>query len=246
MRELSLFSGAGGGLLGTHWLLGWECVGYVEWDEYCCKVLEQRIKDGLLPRAPIYQMDIREFNRRVAERYRGVADVVTGGFPCQPFSVAGKQVGADDERNMWPATIECIRLVGPRYALLENVPGLLSCGYVGTVLGELAEAGYSVEWECVPAAAIGAPHFRNRVFFVASTDNVAHADGARLQGVHDASRREYLQSIAGDISEHVWCSTPRVCGRADGLAHRLDRLHAIGNGQVPAVVAAAWRMLGGE
>ena len=89
MNELSLFSGAGGWLLGTK-LLGWRCIGYVEINEYCQKVLAARIKDGYLDRAPIFG-DIRGFNTHWAGRYRGLCDVLTAGFPCQPFSTAGKQ-----------------------------------------------------------------------------------------------------------------------------------------------------------
>jgi site-specific DNA-cytosine methylase len=98
MNELSLFTGAGGGLLGTH-LLGWKPCGYVEFNPYCQKVIAQRIKDGFLPIAPIFT-DVREFIKSGAARqYRGIAQVVSAGFPCQPFSSAGKQLGADDPRK---------------------------------------------------------------------------------------------------------------------------------------------------
>lgn len=166
MRELSLFSGAGGGLLGTG-LIGWKPVGYVEVDYYCQRVLRQRIMDGFLPEAPIYG-DIRAFNSDgYAESYQGLVDVVTAGFPCQPFSVAGKKRGADDERNMWPSTAECLRLVRPRYALLENVPGLLAHEYFGDILAELAESGFDVRWRLLSAAELGAPHVRKRLWIVA-------------------------------------------------------------------------------
>lgn len=166
MRELSLFSGAGGGLLGTH-LLGWTPIGYVEYDDYCQRVIRQRIIDGVLPNAPIFG-DVRAFiSSGCAGLYRGVTDVISGGFPCQPFSTAGKRLGVDDERNMWPATVECIRLIRPRYAFLENVPGILSSGYFGTILGDLAESGYSVRWRILSAAELGAPHRRDRLWVVA-------------------------------------------------------------------------------
>jgi DNA (cytosine-5)-methyltransferase 1 len=142
MNELSLFTGAGGGVLGTHHLLGWKTCGYVEWNEYCQRVIAARIADGYLTSAPIFT-DVREFVQSGAARqYRGVADVVSAGFPCQPFSVAGKQLAADDERNMWPATRDVIRIVQPASVLLENVPGLVSCGYLGTVIADLAALGY--------------------------------------------------------------------------------------------------------
>ena len=240
MYELSLFSGAGGGLLGTH-LLGWTPIGYVEWDDYCQRVLAQRIADGILPVAPIFG-DVREFAQSGAAReYRGFADVVTAGFPCQPFSVAGKRAGADDERNMWPATIRVIREVRPPYVLLENVPGLLSGshGYFGQVLRDLAESGYDARWRVLSAAEVGAPHKRDRLWIVAT-------DSHRI-----GPYRELRSQAAGEPCER-WQNPGRVadiradaelCRALDGMAYRVDRLKALGNGQVPAVVATVWRLL---
>jgi DNA (cytosine-5)-methyltransferase 1 len=165
MRELSLFTGAGGGILGTL-LMGWTPVGYVEFNDYCQRVLAQRIEDGHIERAPIFG-DIRAFVREgYAASYQGMVDLITAGFPCQPFSVAGKQAAADDPRNMWPATAEVLRIVRPRFALLENVPGLLagSHGYFGEVLRELATLGYDVRWGVLSAADAGAPHLRKRLW----------------------------------------------------------------------------------
>jgi len=177
MRELSLFTGAGGGLLGTK-LLGWRPIGYVEKDEYCQRVIAARIRDGYLEEAPIFG-DIRAFNRDgYAESYQGMVDVVTAGFPCQPFSCAGKRRGADDDRNMWPETMRCIRTVRPRYAFLENVPGLISSGYFATVLGDLAESGYDARWRILSAAEVGAPHRRDRLWVV------AESSGTGARGEH--------------------------------------------------------------
>jgi len=106
MRELSLYTGSGGGLLGTH-LLGWQTVCAVEIEEYARDVLLKRQKDGLLPKFPIWD-NAKTFN---GEEWRGRVDVVTAGFPCQPFSVAGKRKGELDERNMWPDTYRIIREV---------------------------------------------------------------------------------------------------------------------------------------
>ena len=135
MRELSLFTGGGGGVLGSK-ILGWNTVGYVEWEKYPQKIIAQRIKDKIFDEAPIFG-DIRTFvSEGFAERYRGLVDVVTGGFPCQPFSVAGKRKGNEDSRDMWPATLEVIKSIQPPLVFLENVPGLLSakqvfCGNCG-------------------------------------------------------------------------------------------------------------------
>ena len=124
LYELSLFSGSGGGLLGTK-LLGWKPRGYVEFNEHCQRVISQRIKDGHLENAPIFS-DIRTFiSEGYAESYSGLVDVITAGFPCQPFSQCGKRKGDQDERNMWPATIECIRRIRPRFCLMENVAAFI-------------------------------------------------------------------------------------------------------------------------
>ncbi len=193
MRELSLFTGAGGGLLGTQ-LLGWQTVGAVEIDDDCCRMLDARQRDGSFPSFPIWNMDIREFNRAVAHRYRGRVDVITAGFPCPPFSVAGKRLGAEDPRNMWPATLECIQVVRPPVVYLENVPGLLARNrrtiykvllrgkrrrrhveaitqdfpsYYGRVLGDLGQSGYDCRYRILSAAEMGAPHKRDRLWVVA-------------------------------------------------------------------------------
>jgi len=170
MNELSLFTGAGGGLLGTHHLLGWNCIGYVEIDDYCQKVIAQRIKDGFLPEAPVFG-DIRAFiSEGYAAIYTGMVDVITAGFPCQPFSVAGQRQRENDERNMWPATADAISVIRPRYVLLENVPGIRE--YLPVVVRDLRRLGYRVRRPLqLGADDVGAPHRRKRVWIV------AHANG---------------------------------------------------------------------
>ena len=235
MRYLSLFTGAGGGDLAFQHLLGWECMGYVEWDSYCQRVIAQRQTDGVFDCAPIYG-DVRAFARDgYAAAYTGMVDVVTGGFPCQPFSVAGKRAGADDERNMWPATIECIRTIRPQFAFLENVPGLLSSGYFEIILGDLAESGYDVRWRVLSAAEVGAPHKRDRLWIV------AHATGGKRCFV----RRGWTQkNVDWDwIGEKPWDVEPKLDRMVDGVADRVNRFKAIGNGIVPAVAATAWHLL---
>ena len=176
MRELSLFSGGGGGVLASR-LLGHRIVGYVEWDTYCQEVLAQRQRDGWIDTAPIFG-DVREFlDSGAALLYRGVADIVSGGFPCQPFSVAGKRGACSDERNMWPETAEVLRVVRPRIFLGENVPGLLSATspdgsrYFGTVLRDLAELGYVTRWGVLGADDAGAPHRRKRLWIVGQLEH---------------------------------------------------------------------------
>ncbi len=255
MRELSLFTGAGGGLLGTK-LLGWEPIGYVEFNDYCQRVIKQRIIDGVLPNAPIFG-DIRAFiSEGYAEAYQGLVDVITGGFPCQPFSNAGKRLGADDHRNMWPATIDCIRIIRPRYTFLENVPGLVTSGYFGTILSDLHQSGYDCRWRILSAAEMGAPHKRDRLWLMANTTSFRcsknkeqHGHGNRSVSAKKIERwmleLERMDSDGKDsIIRHRLSSGDRRGD--DGLAIDMDRLKAIGNGQVPTVAATAWRILSGN
>lgn len=252
MNELSLFTGAGGGLLGTH-LLGWKAIGYVEWNEYCQRVVRARIDDGILPIAPIFT-DVREFVQSGAAReYRGFADVVTAGFPCQPFSVAGKQLGANDERNMWPATIDVIRAVQPAAVFLENVPPLISGGYIVTVVTDLQAAGYQVLPPLrLSASDVGANHERERVWIVAHTQQnrrqrILCSDekrGGKTNYHPKEKAQNSLDAVFDTLSRlEKGLGEPSIFRENDGVAHRVDRLAAIGNGQVPAVAAAAWRLL---
>ena len=331
MNELSLFTGVGGGVLGSK-LLGWKTIGYVEINDYCQKIIKQRIKDCILEPAPIFG-DIRAFiSEGFAASYTGMVDVISAGFPCQPFSVAGKQQGEDDPRNMWPETIECIRIIRPRFAFMENVPGLLAHPYARRIFGDLAESGYNARWRVLSAAEMGAPHKRDRLWIVA--DNLF---GGRLQQVirqkckdkakftHDGSpqfvadttgreddgrecrklaeetgrgesinpainpcRKDVAHCKSAKCTDplHSWTRMAGVAGncndvpdtdsqrlkeqcigeplqtklaatgcsswwefepglgrRFNGLANRNDRLKALGNGQVPAVVRAVWMLL---
>ena len=151
----SLFSGIGGIDLGLQ-RAGMTPAWHSEIEPYACRVLAKHWPD--VPNLG----DIRDIDwTRVA----GV-DLLAGGYPCQPFSHAGVRRGEEDPRHLWPMFAECIRVVRPRYALLENVSGHLTLGF-GSVLADLAALGYDAQWDCIPAAAVGAPHLRDRVFVIA-------------------------------------------------------------------------------
>ena len=205
MNELSLFSGYGGFSLGLR-LAGLQTrtVAYVEWEKYPQEILKARIKDGYLDDAPIFA-DISSFR---GEQFRGMVDIITAGFPCQPHSVAGLQRGANDDRNKWPDTLRVIREVGPRIVVLENVPGLASASkkrgtpaYGGTVVGELASLGYSVHWQTLGAGDVGAPHRRKRWWCIAvangsSSEPTTHTRNYGEEcGVSEEERKEHSASI---------------------------------------------------
>ena len=166
---LSAFSGIGGLDLGVRAAIPTRTICYIEREITCAKILAQRASEGFwgLDDAPIYS-DVKSFP---TELFAGKVDILIGGFPCQPFSVAGKQEGSEDERNLWPDTLRLIRSLRPRYAFLENVPGLVSHPYFGTILGDLAQAGYDAEWLCLTASEIGASHRRERVFILAHANS---------------------------------------------------------------------------
>jgi DNA (cytosine-5)-methyltransferase 1 len=162
LRELALFAGAGGGILGGT-LLGWRTVCAVERDAYCAAVLAQRQADGCLPIFPIWS-DVTTFDGRP---WRGLVDVVSGGFPCQDISIAGSGDGLDGERSgLWSEMARIVREVAPRYVWVENSPMLTSRG-IHRILSDLAHIRYDVEWGVLGASDVGAPHLRRRIWLLA-------------------------------------------------------------------------------
>ena len=297
MNELALFAGAGGGILGGH-LLGWRTVCAVEWEPYAAGVLLARQNDGILPPFPVWD-DVRTFDGRA---WRGIVDVVSGGFPCQDISCAGKGAGIDGERSgMWVEMARIIGEVGPRFVLVENSPMLTLRG-LGRVLSDLVALGYDARWGVLGADDAGAPHVRKRIWIVGELDDakrvgrparghdhgehdgdfvgaadqdaveVADADAGRCaqcdagqwglskpdaggETISDADEAgcEQQRRAEPDGSEQFaperggwWGAEPGVGRVADGVAARVDRLAALGNGQVPSVAALAWRVLAEE
>jgi DNA (cytosine-5)-methyltransferase 1 len=158
VRVLSLFSGIGGMDLGLE-RAGMKVVYHSEIEPYACSVLKKHWPD--VPNLG----DIKLIKWKELEN----VDLIAGGYPCQPFSSAGKRRGKEDPRHLWPYVLEAIRELRPRYALMENVRGHLSLGF-REVLADLAACGYSAEWQLIPASSLGAPHRRDRIFFVAYPD----------------------------------------------------------------------------
>ena len=158
VNELALFAGAGGGILGAH-LLGWRTVCAVETEPYCREVLLSRQRDGVLPLFPIWD-DVQTFDGRP---WRGIAQVVSGGFPCQDISSAGKGAGIDGERSgMWSHMARIVGEVLPQFVFVENSPLLVGRG-LGLVLSDLAQMGYDAKWGIVGAHHVAAPHKRDRI-----------------------------------------------------------------------------------
>ena len=162
MNELALFAGAGGGILGGK-LLGWRTVCGVERDAYAAQVLAQRQNDGILEPFPIWS-DVTSFD---GKPWSGIVDVVSGGFPCQDISAAGKGAGITGERSgLWTEFARIISEVRPRYAFVENSPMLTIRG-LGVVLSDLSKMGFNAEWGVLSAADVGAKHEIERIWILA-------------------------------------------------------------------------------
>jgi len=312
VNELSLFAGAGGGILGGK-LLGWRTVCAVERDAYAAQVLAQRQNDGILEPFPIWS-DVCSFD---GTAWQGIVDVVSGGFPCQDISAAGKGAGIEGERSgMWKEMARIIGEVRPSYAFVENSPMLTTRG-LGVVLADLASMGFDAEWGVLSAADVGAPHERERIWilarqreFLSHTEHNRNGWGKQQQegsekeiagmahtrrehgGKGDATRmdanaqewapctvqhqpgcegfnhvsntssirqprqRQPIQPISAktegnwkadivkSISERSqWEAEPKLGRVANGVAFSMDRLKAIGNGQVPLCAATAFELL---
>lgn len=212
LRELALFAGAGGGILGGH-LLGWRTVCAVEYDCYAAAILCQRQNDGFLPAFPVWD-DVRTFAGRP---WRGIVDVVSGGFPCQDISAAGTGAGLDGERSgLWVEMARIIGEVRPGFCFVENSPVLTSRG-LGRVLGDLAALGYDAEWGVLGAADVGAPHQRDRIWIMAYAERPERrtergaCDG--LAGKLGVSQRQESAIRAGSCCEDVADATGTRCDK---------------------------------
>lgn len=266
MNELHLFAGAGGGIL-AGLSLGHTPVCAVEWEPYAQAVLVARQNDGTFPPFPIWD-DVQQFD---GKPWRGIVDVVCGGFPCQDISVAGQGAGIDGERSgMWVHMARIICEVQPRYILVENSPALVTRG-LGRVLGDLASMGFDAQWGVLGASDFGAPHKRERIWIVAHARSQRHelkdealctgrdatklgsqvmADYAGVRQPESWHQRDAVNcqthqswKASNAFNVHGWAAEPGLGRMANGVAHRTHRLKAIGNGQVPRVAAAAFAIL---
>lgn len=205
LTHFSLFSGIGGLDLAAEWA-GFRTVGQVEYADYPFRVLRRRF--GRMPR----WRDIRDVTGEAIIERCGVPTVISGGFPCQPHSLAGKRLASCDDRDLWPEVVRVVREVRPRWFVGENVTGLRSSEsgrFFGRVLRDLAEMGYTVGWGSWEAADAGAPHHRERVFIVAhSARELSHRSrGARHGRAELTDRRGDVAHAAGAGCETfgAWC-----------------------------------------
>lgn len=211
---LDLFAGIGGFSLAGHWA-GWQTAAFVEWDKFCQKVLAKNF-----PNVPIYG-DIKDFHYEQEREKIGPIDLVCGGFPCQPFSHAGKRNGTADDRYLWPEMLRVIGEVKPSWVVGENVAGLLSMDG-GVVFEEICASleaeGYAIEAFVLPAISKGAPHRRDRVWIIANSNlHEYRANGGQISkedGLPQLDRAKQFRNrgISGTDQVHGFTADARECG----------------------------------
>jgi DNA (cytosine-5)-methyltransferase 1 len=233
VRHLDLFSGIGGFALACRMVGGIETVGFCERDNYCQRVLAKHWPD-----VPI----CNDIHKLKGNEY-GPIDLITGGYPCQPFSVAGEQRGQEDDRHLWPEMRRIIAAARPDWVLAENVAGHIGMG-LDAVLIDLDSIGYSAAATVIPACAVGAIHRRDRVWIVANNRGIGisgniETEVSRSKGI---SWREN-GGVASPIRELPAIPASGLCRASDGIPARVDRLRGLGNAIVPQVAAEIIRCI---
>jgi len=234
LKHLDLFSGIGGFALAAQWA-GIETVAFCEIDDFACKVLNKNF-----PGVPVHR-DIRELDGSL---YAGI-DLITGGYPCQPFSTAGKRRGADDPRHLWPEMFRVIQQARPAWVVCENVAGHISMG-LDAVLSDMESIGYAGQAVVIPACAKDAPHERKRVWIIFNADRF-DATGIDRPGGKDFQIEKWEASQGKQernyrlVELEPRAITPRGASytgalrKLDGIPNRVDRNKALGNAIVPQV-----------
>lgn len=181
MRVLDLFSGIGGFSLGLE-RAGMETVAFCEIDKFCQRVLKKH-----WPNIPIFE-DVRT----LPDEFTGTVDVITGGYPCQPFSTAGRRKAQEDPRHLWPAMFACIKIFKPAWVIAENVAGHINLG-LDEVLADLESEGYACQAFVIPACAVGAPHRRDRVWIVANSNSSSESRASKqdARAIHQERLQEW-------------------------------------------------------
>jgi DNA (cytosine-5)-methyltransferase 1 len=248
LTHLSLFTGIGGLDLAAEWA-GFTTVGQCEFADYPTKVLEKH-----WPNVPRWK-DVRELTGESFRERTGLetVDCISGGFPCQPHSLAGKRLASSDERDLWGELARVVCEIRPKWFVGENVAGLLSSEngrFFGRVLRDMAELGYRVGWCCFPAGLVGAQFARPRVFILAiradSIDDCTVGFCERIKqtaqpcgmlgAVLQTKRQTYSGSGRGEIIRENWnylATEPNVGRMAYGVPFRTHRHHALGNAVIP-------------
>lgn len=229
MKVLDLFSGIGGFSLGLE-RAGMETVAFCEMDKFCQKVLNKHWPD-----VPIFN-DVRSLD------YDGTVDVITGGYPCQPFSLIGQRRGEQDVRHLWPTMLKLIKKHQPSWVISENVTGHISMG-LDQVLSDLESESYSCQAFIISAVAVDREHKRDRLWIIANNGSVMRKarqvyEGAAFKCSFTPYQNKsdiFIQPCGNNIFQFRKEDEHILCGTDDGLPGRMDRLRSLGNAVVPQI-----------
>jgi len=268
IRHVSLCSGYGGIDIGLRRVLpACRTIAYVEIEAFACANLVAKMEAGELDAAPIWT-DLKTLPHEV---FQSGVDIISGGYPCQPFSAAGQRKGKEDPRHLWPFIQRAIGIIRPRYCFFENVEGHLTLGFKD-VCHDLGELGYQLTAGIFSAAECGAPHQRKRVFILAHANEcggkqdwfagklwasrVEQSSCNRWPSRPGEAQQEWEEPrVTGDsratefkheIKSKLGRATPGTASGVDATANRVDRLRLLGNGVVPATCEVAFRTLYAE
>jgi len=236
MKHGSLFSGIGGFDLAAEWM-GWTNIFHCERAEFPRQILKKNF-----PNAITYE----DITKTDFKTHRGEIDIISGGFPCQPFSVAGERKGTEDDRYLWKEMLRAICEIQPSFVVAENVRGLTNWnkGMVfDQVQADLEIEGFEILPILLPACAVNAPHRRDRIWFVAYNQGFQNSalSNNKSDWQHSKSKREFR----GNNFCVDWRKTAsEICGNDDGLPNRVDRLTALGNAIVPQVAYEIFKCIG--
>lgn len=230
LEFISAFSGIGGLDLGLE-RAGMRCVAQIEIDPFCQKVLARH-----WPHVPKFG-DIRDVGKD--RKYQlPSADLIVGGYPCQPYSCSGEHRGAEDDRHLWPEYFRIIDELTPAWVVGENVPGITTT-ILDDVLSDLAGIGYATAVFIIPACAVNALHRRDRVFTISHTVKIPIASRVGIQRKHTTAKESVFAARPGESLERAREASRAAYNRvANGLPNRVDRLAALGNAVHPDV--AEW------
>ena len=239
---ISFCSGYGGIETGIE-LAGAEhrVIAYVEIEAFAIANLVAKMEAGKLDPAPIWT-DLKTFP---AHLFRGAVDIITGGYPCQPFSAAGQRKGEDDPRHLWPTIREHVKTIRPDRCFFENVEGHISLG-LSSVISDLEEDGYAATWGIFSAREVGAPHQRKRVYILADSSSKRLQGGGITRNTNgkESQSNDQFSSRCSTAQVGSWKPEPRLGRVVDGCADRVDRIRLLGNGVAPQTAAKAWEILG--
>lgn len=230
MKVLDLFAGIGGFSLAAHWM-GWETAAFVEWDKYCQKVLKKNF-----PNVPIYG-DIKDFD---GTEYKGAVDIVCGGFPCQPYSIAGKRKGEADNRNQWPQMLRVIKEVKPTWVVGENVANILNMGF-DKFIDDLESIGYEARTFDISSDAVGLQTMERHIWIIATPYEIGFKREWEKQ-VQDFTALQAEFSRSDKRKRNRWnLPESKFCRVGERVSRKLDkagkiRLEQIGNAVPPQVV----------